>query len=257
MSEAIDPRELRSLADILALVLDDNTGQSVAAIEAVRRRARNGRVTGGAIKNLVLRLGRGDAPATPGGDRPYARIVELERRLGEALSRLEAERVRGAEQARRHLDAVSARHRSPRGLSGAGLAMAGLVGLVFGAVIGCSGLGAAFSPSAAAMPRGVARTAADTAANTAQDGVQSAIAVHVRPCQDASLDVPVHLVAELDGNGVAYEARVAPDQVARLGDPGFHRAAGDAVRAVLDPRCSTMPVGGLRGRLRVVEFRLR
>lgn len=50
--QELDPREIKVLADILALVLEDQPGSSEAALEAVRRKARQNRITGGALKNL-------------------------------------------------------------------------------------------------------------------------------------------------------------------------------------------------------------
>lgn len=52
MSSPIDPKELKTLSDILALVLEEQSGESAAALEALRRRARHDHVTGGALKNL-------------------------------------------------------------------------------------------------------------------------------------------------------------------------------------------------------------
>jgi hypothetical protein len=48
----IDPKELKILSDILALVLEDNPGQSDTALQALRNRARKNSTTGGALKNL-------------------------------------------------------------------------------------------------------------------------------------------------------------------------------------------------------------
>ncbi|WP_428376227.1 hypothetical protein [Lichenicoccus sp.] len=56
MSPAIDPKELKTLSDILALVLEDQPGQSANALEAIRARARKNAVTGGALKNLFVAI---------------------------------------------------------------------------------------------------------------------------------------------------------------------------------------------------------
>lgn len=48
----IDPKELKILSDILALVLEDHPGQSDTALQALRNRARKNNTTGGALKNL-------------------------------------------------------------------------------------------------------------------------------------------------------------------------------------------------------------
>ena len=48
-------REMKILADILALALDEQPGVSVSALDAVKQRARLGGVTGGALKEAFLR----------------------------------------------------------------------------------------------------------------------------------------------------------------------------------------------------------
>lgn len=52
----LDPKELRLLADILALVLDDEAGQAQAALERLRERARKQDISGGSFKNLIITL---------------------------------------------------------------------------------------------------------------------------------------------------------------------------------------------------------
>ncbi len=52
MTEKIDKKELKILSDILALVLENEPGQSINAIEAIKKRARKNMVTGGALKNI-------------------------------------------------------------------------------------------------------------------------------------------------------------------------------------------------------------
>lgn len=54
--EQLDAREVKVLADILALVLQDEPGVSSAALETLRRKARQNRMTGGALKNLFQSL---------------------------------------------------------------------------------------------------------------------------------------------------------------------------------------------------------
>ncbi len=56
MREQLDPKELKTLSDILALVLEDQPGQAASALEAVRARARRNGVTGGALKNLFVAI---------------------------------------------------------------------------------------------------------------------------------------------------------------------------------------------------------
>ncbi|MBO1323728.1 hypothetical protein K2X14_00990 [Acetobacter sp. TBRC 12305] len=55
MSE-FDPKEVKLLSDILALVLEEQAGQSAAALETLRRRAQRNATTGGALKNLFQTL---------------------------------------------------------------------------------------------------------------------------------------------------------------------------------------------------------
>jgi hypothetical protein len=61
-SPSIDPKELKTLSDILALVLEDQAGQSSSALEALRARARRNGITGGALKNLFVAIAN-DPPA--------------------------------------------------------------------------------------------------------------------------------------------------------------------------------------------------
>ncbi|GBR01230.1 hypothetical protein [Acetobacter oeni] len=56
MSETFDPKELKVLSDILALVLEDQPGQSATALETIRSRARRNGMTGGALKNLFIAI---------------------------------------------------------------------------------------------------------------------------------------------------------------------------------------------------------
>ncbi|TLU73435.1 hypothetical protein [Lichenicoccus roseus] len=71
MSPAIDPKELKTLSDILALVLEDQPGQSASALEAIRARARKNAVTGGALKNLFVAI----APNPPAQAAPAPRTT--------------------------------------------------------------------------------------------------------------------------------------------------------------------------------------
>jgi hypothetical protein len=56
MQDQPDSKEIKLLSDILALVLEEQVGQSASALEAIRRRAQADRVTGGALKNLFVRI---------------------------------------------------------------------------------------------------------------------------------------------------------------------------------------------------------
>lgn len=52
----IDTREIKILSDILALVLEEEEGQSHAALSALKARARKNGTTGGALKNLFATI---------------------------------------------------------------------------------------------------------------------------------------------------------------------------------------------------------
>ena len=56
MTEQLDPKDVRILSDILALVLDEQPGQAIAALETIRSRAKRHNMTGGALKNLFMSL---------------------------------------------------------------------------------------------------------------------------------------------------------------------------------------------------------
>ncbi len=74
----IDTAELRLLANIIALVMDDQPGQSAAALEALRRRAAASGVTGGALKNLFERLATEQAAAARRAVHTEAQRLQLE-----------------------------------------------------------------------------------------------------------------------------------------------------------------------------------
>jgi TonB family protein len=56
MSESLGPKETKILADILALTLDEQPGQALAALQQLQQRARRDGVTGGALKNMFSRI---------------------------------------------------------------------------------------------------------------------------------------------------------------------------------------------------------
>ncbi|MCQ8240980.1 hypothetical protein [Rhizosaccharibacter radicis] len=69
MKPEFDPKELKTLSDILALVLEEQPGQAATALEALRTRARRNAITGGALKNLFVAI----APNPPPKAAPRAR----------------------------------------------------------------------------------------------------------------------------------------------------------------------------------------
>lgn len=94
---------------------------------------------------------------------------------------------------------------------------------------------------------------------------RAAIGAKVRECwtKDAgALDLnqmQAMLTVTVDGNGVAREATVAPDDQGKLSDPRFRAFAERAVRAVLDPRCADLPVPKslITGGRATLQFRFR
>ncbi len=68
----IDPKELKTLSDILALVLEEQPGQSASALEALRVRARRSGITGGALKNLFVSIANDPPPPSRSGARATA-----------------------------------------------------------------------------------------------------------------------------------------------------------------------------------------
>jgi len=145
--EPLDPREIKVLADILALVLQDQPGQSAVALDAIRRRARQNRMTGGALKNLfqivaAQAFAAAGPPEPPGlPDDPEAvrssfeRLRAANRNLEKALAaangdaaRLRADfdqvqaRLIGVQQQSRELAAAAKSGRTQAGLFGAAIA---------------------------------------------------------------------------------------------------------------------------------------
>ncbi|HTR18344.1 MAG TPA: hypothetical protein VMI52_15125 [Acetobacteraceae bacterium] len=68
----MDEKAVKALADMLALVVDDNEHISQSALLKVRQRARQDGVTGGALKNLVSALATRSASPRPPEPRPAA-----------------------------------------------------------------------------------------------------------------------------------------------------------------------------------------
>ncbi|EHH67190.1 hypothetical protein [Gluconobacter morbifer] len=85
MVQSFDPKDIKVLSDILALVLDEQPGQAQAALETVRSRARRSGVTGGALKNLFASLA--SDPERRGN-------AEREKALRDQITRLEREERR-------------------------------------------------------------------------------------------------------------------------------------------------------------------
>jgi hypothetical protein len=116
MREQIDPKELKTLSDILALVLEDQPGQAASALEAVRARARRNGVTGGALKNLFVAIAPNPpAPKAPRARAPRASTASTSTATPASATELQASRARishlSAEVSRLDLDLRGAQAR--------------------------------------------------------------------------------------------------------------------------------------------------
>jgi hypothetical protein len=90
MSDTFDPKELKILSDILALVLEEHPGQSSNALDAIRNRARRNGMTGGALKNLFTAI----APNPPPRAQPRPRATRAPAGAAGAGVDMQAARVR-------------------------------------------------------------------------------------------------------------------------------------------------------------------
>ncbi|GAN60518.1 hypothetical protein [Acetobacter cibinongensis] len=96
---SFDPKELKILSDILALVLEEQSGQSASALEALKNRAQKDKITGGALKNLFQAIAV-DPPkrTTRSSSRPSPTPDEYRtqlRQMAESIQRLDTD-LRGA-----------------------------------------------------------------------------------------------------------------------------------------------------------------
>ncbi|GAB6854966.1 hypothetical protein [Asaia astilbis] len=82
MSGSFDPKELKVLSDILALVLEEQEGQAEAALNALRSRAKRNAMTGGALKNLFVAI----APNPPPKAKPRSRTSKTAESGPDALA---------------------------------------------------------------------------------------------------------------------------------------------------------------------------
>ncbi|MBS1065411.1 hypothetical protein [Gluconobacter kondonii] len=87
-SKDIDPREIKILSDILALVLDEQPGHAATALERIRQMARRDVVTGGALKNLfITRIGTVSPQNVIAREKGLRdRVRDLEHRLSQSES---------------------------------------------------------------------------------------------------------------------------------------------------------------------------
>lgn len=101
--QELDPHEVKVLADILALVLEDQGQEATVALETVRRKARQHRVTGGALKNLFQAIAtspvaesrrRTGWPAMPESNEAVERLRAANQNLENALMAANGEAAR-------------------------------------------------------------------------------------------------------------------------------------------------------------------
>ena len=86
MSDSLDPKEAKTLSDILALVLDEQA-VSESALRKLRERAAADRISAGALKNIFVRLASSQGPLP---DRLPAEIATLRETVAEQASSIRA-----------------------------------------------------------------------------------------------------------------------------------------------------------------------
>jgi hypothetical protein len=90
---------------------------------------------------------------------------------------------------------------------------------------------------------------AQMTANAGLSGAdKGAIGAHVRPCWNIDAGAPgvstfsVNLMVTTDSTGTVRQAVVAPQDQSKLGDPIFYAYANDAINAVMNVQCATLPL---------------
>lgn len=93
---------------------------------------------------------------------------------------------------------------------------------------------------------------------------RGAIGAKVRECwtkDDGALGIEslsVQLIVTIDPEGVARDARIGGQDQGRMGDPRFRAFAERAVRAIRDPRCSSLPLPPSDlGKIATLTFRFK
>ncbi len=269
MTDRPDPKEVKLLADILALVLEDQPGQSTTALDTIRRRAHASRVTGGALKNLFLRLTVGALEAD--AEREHGRLRSanqaMERDLAAAkfeVVGLQGERYRLQRQVADiqtlHDEAVDQQRTNLRvGAICGALGMAGLVtlGLVAHALwlspqprptASVSTPPAAATSATALAGAQPPRPAASTPPMRLSDDARRAIGAHVQSCWAASgatvrpNTVSFDIQVQIDETGTIRAAHLTGEDQAAQNDPSFAAFADHALQALLSPQCATLPL---------------
>ena len=123
--QATAAREMRILADILALTLDEQPGVADAALANIKARAREGGVTAGALKEAWRRLG---APLPEPAHVPDAALARTRMEIATLQSQVgHAEALRRADQQRLTLELRQARLVAMLGGAMAGAAITAVV----------------------------------------------------------------------------------------------------------------------------------
>jgi outer membrane biosynthesis protein TonB len=106
---------------------------------------------------------------------------------------------------------------------------------------------AQYNPDQGGAPNGGGST--QSTANSGLTGAdRSAIGNHVRPCWNIDAGAPgvstfsVNLMVTTDPTGTVRQAVVAPEDQNKLGDPIFNAYANDAINAVMNVQCATLPL---------------
>ena len=253
MADPLEPKDVKLLADILALVLEDQPGASEAALATLRRRAREQGTSGGAIKNLFLRLANpaDDVAANPDLAAARAAIRELE--AVAAAQRAELSRLRAQVEAAASGPQTHFRFAVSRAWIAAAVAGVALVAAMLAAR-------SPVPPPAEPAPDPLPAPRAAESTLPLSPAQRVFIADHVRACWDGRA-VPgagdgVVLVVRIDQAGVARAAWVDAFDRDQLANPGFAALAAGAVRAVLDPRCARLPLpAAAAGQAHTLSFR--
>jgi len=204
MTDKLDPKEAKILADILALTLDEQPGASMTALQKIQQRARQDGITGGALKNIFSRVAS-DVPrasegrGAPGGTFNATQLRSTIAAQAASISLLE-QRVALLQARLSQTEASRRQEREELMWSGRRLSIkTAVVGLVLGAVL--TGLVAYMLPAPPAMPAPV-QTTAQT--------------VPPAPPRPAARIAPPNSVASSGANSVANSGQ----------QPGFATATG-------------------------------
>jgi hypothetical protein len=276
VSGGLDPRELKILADILALVVDNQAGQSEAALEQLRRRARSNSITGGALKGLLIRaqtllgpdqniLGAAQDARLRAAEAQIHRLTDAAgdqqqqlRQAWEKIDHLTAENFqyqRLLSTAQEEVIKSEQRRRVLRKLKQ--LASGGMV-LLFAAGVAIGWwCGAQRSPIFTPVAHTVAirgdidpesgsgqQTGSVIVAKLTPEDI-AAISAHLKTCFQTKFGrapFEIVLMATTDAGGVVRKVQVQANSADQLTDPDFQKAADRAIEVLLSPTCAKLPL---------------